>query len=258
MPITNISGINNNYSTSGIAFREKNDAFSPAAETSSKEKASDNDAVLNGVYGNTISTSEDGDTVQADRTSMMSAALDARVVLSSADGTVTENDSDDVSINNEKEMVDDLTGMTATQVEMLYREGRVSYRDYTEDLEDREELKEAINGEEEDTDAESVSSVADVYLENGIQTYNVTKTDDERLNEISSGQDEDTKEAVSTADANDNRAEQIDARKQSISEFDDELGKLSFVSNMTDIENIALNTAIDNGSFENIEKLGLI
>lgn len=217
------------------------------------------DDVLKNEYGNVISTSEDGDTVRATKESEMSAALDGKLVVASEDGFVTERNSDKKNvIAEEEEKISDLTGMTAQQVETLYRQGKVSYSDYTKDVEKRDELKEAMNPSDEDD--EKITGVTADEEKSSIAPLNKDeeKTPAAPLNNDEKEETEASKVNEESKDKSEMAADVAEKQKELIGEFDKTMGVLNAADNNRELENIALNTAIKNGDFENIKNLGLV
>ncbi len=87
-----------------------------------------------------------------------------RIVLASEDGIVIEKEKNtkekvkeeqtarnesDTKVSKEQDQIKDLTGYTGSQVESLYREGRVSRKDYEEKLEEIEKLREGYSKADE-------------------------------------------------------------------------------------------------------------
>lgn len=83
------------------------------------------------VYGDTLSVSENGDTVNAKRAAL--AALKDGIVLNKTDSGRAAEETD--------EEIDDLTGYSADQLETLYQQGKIDKAKYDREIERRERLE---------------------------------------------------------------------------------------------------------------------
>ena len=104
---------------------------------------------LNETKGKVISESRDGDTVRASEKSI-EALNDGMVLPKGPEMSATEQAAED----QEKESnVQSLNGYSESQLDALYREGKISMQERDKEIKEREELKEAAGMAANDYDA---------------------------------------------------------------------------------------------------------
>lgn len=200
-------------------LRKAREAEKAKSEEARKERLAEQQkaATLDEVVGKVISKSDDGDTVRASEKSM--EALNDGIVLQK---------------EPEREITD-LTGYSEDQLDVLYREGKISRNDLDKEIEKREELKKQIS----DDEASEKVAVAASAKEATKKTEDTSTTDDQN------------KKA--------DRAKE-DARKQRVT---DERNKalLQENENLTNFENEMSNVIaqkMNQGNDPNLERFGTV
>ena len=200
-------------------LRKAREAEKAKSEEARKERLAEQQkaATLDEAVGKVISKSDDGDTVRASEKSM--EALNDGIVLQK---------------EPEREITD-LTGYSEDQLDVLYREGKISRNDLDKEIEKREELKKQIS----DDEASEKVAVAASAKEATKKTEDTSATDDQN------------KKA--------DRAKE-DARKQRVT---DERNKalLQENENLTNFENEMSNVIaqkMNQGNDPNLERFGTV
>lgn len=120
------------------AVQERSASYTPEEETS--KVSSQKDAV---EESSIIAESEDGDRLTGEPKTSYTAEEKATVIAESEDGIVSKIE----KVPDDEELITDLTGLSKSQVEQLYREGKISRYNYEHNMERREELEEEADTE---------------------------------------------------------------------------------------------------------------
>lgn len=200
-------------------LRKAREAEKAKSEEARKERLAEQQkaATLDEAVGKVISKSDDGDTVRASEKSIEALS----------DGIVLQKEP-------EREITN-LTGYSEDQLDVLYREGKISRNDLDKEIEKREELKKQIS----DDEASEKVAVAASAKEATKKTEDTSATDDQ------------SKKADKAKE---------DARKQRVTDERDK-ALLQENENLTNFENEMSNVIaqkMNQGNDPNLERFGTV
>ena len=144
---TRISAIKPIESIADSAKANKQVQNKEKTETPVEEKTAKQAEAISFSQNDIVSISEDGDTVQASKAGINASGTKGILVSASEDGAVTQ-----VSDDKGEREIDSLAGYTKSQVEQLYREGRISRYEYDQNMENRKKREEALEERNENKD----------------------------------------------------------------------------------------------------------
>ena len=182
-------------------------------------------ATLDETKGKVISESKDGDTVRASEKSM--EALNDGIVLAKgrddrAAESVTENKKAE-----ETQQLNSLNGYSSSQIDALYREGKISRQDRDKEIERREEIKEAagvaaatedVNKKEDDKEDVSKKTTSDINSDKADAAQTAKDKDEKRAAAA--------KEREECANASEERSKLLEESNEQLSAFERNMNDL--------------------------------
>lgn len=216
------------------------------------------DAYINGIVGasNKYTGLEDGKPVddqklkeeQTKEAQRREELLDETVLAVSGDGDTATAGKEAIEALSEGIVIkkDDsmegrsLTGYTESQVESLYKQGKLDYSDYNKELEKRERLAEIQGTDTKDKEAEDKKAEeADFAIEKADLKVMGEKTDVKAEDEKAYAVEDDDK-------ASERRAEILEDEKQSMENFSTVMNGLDGVAREDRLQSAAYDKAIEN------------
>ncbi|MBR1861259.1 MAG: hypothetical protein IJ796_05310 [Lachnospiraceae bacterium] len=199
-------------------------------------------ATLDETKGRVISESKDGDTLRASERSI--EALNDGIVLpkqtdaETAAGVKAASEAEEPS-----EDITNLAGYSSSQIDALYRQGKISIRDRDEELEKREEIREAAAAEEDDDDKTNAA-------------VNAAENDKDR-NEKKTGaanniKEDDEKKADAMKEQQERRENAAEARSRAIEQESEAL------ANFENTMNTVIGEQMREGLDPNLERFGTV
>jgi len=145
------------------------------ADIESKKEEIDNAAV--------IAESADGDLLTGELKSSYTPEEKTTVIAETEDGRVSKIE----KVPADEELITDLTGYTKSQVEQLYREGRISRYNYEKNMQRREELQQEVNPNPAADDSQFISNMsqlAEAEKSQGVEAQALVKAADNGRTDI--------------------------------------------------------------------------
>ncbi len=182
-------------------------------------------ATLDETQGKIISESDDGDTVRASKESI--AALNDGMVI--AKGNDESSEAQDAV---KEENIMNLTGYSSSQIETLYRQGKITSQERNKELDRREELKEItgqIDAKEEAESKEVEKETETKKVTNDINSEKVSAA--ETLKEEDEKRAETVKEKAAADNATAQRDKNIEESSEALSAFSNDMNRIIDVQN---------------------------
>ena len=127
-----------------------------------------------------VSVSEDGDVVAVSENGVRALNEEGSVTALREDENIALEEEEEEKYEPE---ITSLNGYTDSQVEQLYREGRISYNDMIRTQEEREEVRKAEEEEMEEMDAFNAAT-SDVLRRQEMEDIAISNIEDERSAEV--------------------------------------------------------------------------
>lgn len=188
-----------------------------------------------------------------------------RIVLATEDGIVIEKEKNtkekvkeeqtarnesDTKVSKEQDQVKDLTGYTGSQVETLYREGRVSREDYEEKLEEIEKLREGKSkADEKESKVSEYLKEAKETAENEMAEKPAVKPE-VKPEKAADGDDKKTAGA-----SDDDRKAKVKENLDNDEKISKDLGKDLFDKNKDDMKAKAVKNGIENDRIDLVNQI---
>ncbi len=182
-------------------------------------------ATLDETKGKVISESKDGDTVRASEKSI--EALNDGIVLAKGRDDAGAKEVTENQKAEETKQLNALNGYSSSQIDALYREGKISRQDRDKEIERREEIKEAagVTTEKEDADKDKVSkdeaakkTASDINSDKAGAAQNAKENDEKRA--------EAAKEREQRTNASEERSKLLDESNEQLSNFERNMNDL--------------------------------
>ncbi len=182
-------------------------------------------ATLDETKGKVISESKDGDTVRASEKSM--EALNDGIVLAKGRDDVAAKSVTENQKAEETQQLNSLNGYSSSQIDALYREGKISRRDRDKEIERREEIKEAAgvtaatedaNKKEDDKEDVTKKNTSDINSDKADAAQTVKDNDEKRAAAA--------KEREQRANASEERSKLLEESNEQLSAFERNMNDL--------------------------------
>lgn len=231
-----VSNANSDKITEEKAAQKAADAAKSEAAAAAKSEAAADAKTASEVYGDVLSVSDDGDVATATKQSMRALS----------DGIVMPKE-------KAEEEIDSLTGFTASQLDTLYSQGKISKYDYDREVERRDDLKEQSGIDTVKADATSKTTATDAATDATGKTNATNATGKTNATgNTSAAEKPDTRENAQKPDTRESaqKAAIIEQEIDSNNAISKQMAGLSEVAANNEMTFDAINTAKENGRID--------